>query len=353
MKALQKTNPEYYKNLIDIKQHEIDFNLKSATKSYSTTGILTIPVIVHVIWNTSSENISDAQIESQIDVLNEDFRRNNPDASNTPTEFTSVAADIEIEFILSNIIRKNTTKSSFSISDVNWNGIFDLSEEQAAGIKFDPDGSEAISTDKYLNIWVCNLEDGLLGYAQFPGGDSSIDGVVVTYNSFGRIGTLNPPFDEGRTATHEIGHWLNLYHIWGDDGTSCSGTDEVDDTPNQAGPNYDCPTHPHLSCSSNDMFMNYMDYTDDGCMNTFTQGQKTRMHALFSSGGARESFADCNDIEIKNQTISTDKNIDGCNDITIENITIQNNANVEINNGNEITIEKNFEVEVGSTFKIE
>ncbi|NLU40545.1 MAG: hypothetical protein GXX78_16830 [Bacteroidales bacterium] len=202
-------------------------------------------------------------------------------------------------------------------------------------------------------MWVCNLSGGLLGYAQFPGGESSTDGVVITFDSFGRTGTLNPPFDEGRTATHEIGHWLNLNHIWGDDGTSCFGTDNVGDTPNQAGPNYGCPSHPHLSCSSNDMFMNYMDYTDDGCMNIFTQGQKTRMHALFSSGGARESFTDCSNIYINNQTISTNKDIESCDDITIENVTIENNANVEIDAGNRIMIEKNFEVKVGSTLKME
>lgn len=130
MKALQKTNPAYYQNLINIKQHVDNFDLKSSTKSYSTSGILTIPVIVHVIWHTSAENISDAQIESQIDVLNEDFRRNNPDASNTPSDFTSVASDVDIEFILSDIIRTNTTQDSFSISDANGNGVFDLSEEQ-------------------------------------------------------------------------------------------------------------------------------------------------------------------------------------------------------------------------------
>lgn len=353
MKALQNTNPVYYQNLKNIKQHVDNFDMKSSTKTYSTSGILTIPVVVHVILHTSAENISNAQIESQIDILNEDFRRNNADASNTPSDFTSVAADVEIEFILSDIIRKNTTKSSFSISDANGNGVFDLSEEQTAGIKFNTYGSVAISTDMYLNVWVCNLAGGLLGYAQFPGGESSTDGVVITYDSFGRTGTLNPPFDEGRTATHEIGHWLNLNHIWGDDGTSCSGTDNVGDTPNQAGPNYGCPTHPHSSCSSNDMFMNYMDYTDDGCMNIFTQDQKTRMHAIFTSGGARASFADCGDIDIKNQTISTDKDIEGCDDIKIENVTIENNANVEIDAGNGITIEKNFEVKVGSTFKME
>ncbi len=262
LEILQNTNPAYYQRLVDIESHENDLKEFSA-EFFSSGGILTIPVIVHVIWNTTSENISDAQIESQIDVLNEDFRRNNPDASNTPLDFTSVAADVEIEFVLSNIIRKNTTKTSFTISDTNGNGVLDLAEEQTAGIKFNTYGSAAISTDKYLNIWVCDLAGGLLGYAQFPGGESSTDGVVITYDSFGRIGTLYTPFDEGRTATHEIGHWLNLRHIWGDDGNSCSGTDYVSDTPNQAGPNYSCPTHPHVSCTTNDMFMNYMDYTDD------------------------------------------------------------------------------------------
>ena len=125
---------------------------------------------------------------------------------------------------------------------------------------------DAWPSAQYLNLWVCPLAGGLLGYAQFPGGPAATDGVVILHSAFGINGTAAAPFNLGRTATHEIGHWLNLNHIWGDDGTGCSGTDNVADTPNQGGPNYGAPTFPHLSCSNGpngDLFVNYMDYVDD------------------------------------------------------------------------------------------
>lgn len=150
-------------------------------------------------------------------------------------------------------------------------------------------GLDAWPRDQYLNLWVCDLSGGLLGYAQFPGGAAATDGVVCDYQYFGTIGS-SAPFNKGRTATHEVGHWLNLYHIWGDDGTACTGSDLVADTPNQADENYGCPVFPAVSCSNGpngDMFMNYMDYTDDACMNMFTAGQKAREQALFATGGAR------------------------------------------------------------------
>ena len=106
--------------------------------------------------------------------------------------------------------------------------------------------------------------------------------VVILHSAFGTTGTAAAPFDRGRTATHEIGHWLNLYHIWGDDGTGCNGSDEVDDTPNCAGPNTGFLTFPSISCDNGpdgDMFMNYMDYTDDACMCMFTAEQVARIQA--------------------------------------------------------------------------
>ena len=139
----------------------------------------------------------------------------------------------------------------------------------------------------YLNIWVCNLGSGLLGYAQFPGGNPATDGVVCDYAYFGTIGTATFPFDEGRTCTHEVGHYLNLRHIWGDGG--CSVDDFVSDTPTSDGPNYGCALG-HVSCGSTDMVQNYMDYSDDGCMNLYTAGQAARMNALFAPGGARFSL---------------------------------------------------------------
>lgn len=256
-------------------------------------ALVTIPVVVHVVYNTATENISDAQIQSQIDVLNADFRKLNSDASLVPSAFSSLAADANIEFCLAStdpngasttgITRTSTTATSFSTND---------------GVKFTSSGGRnAWDATKYLNIWVCDISGGILGYAQFPGGSVSTDGVVIDYQYFGTIGTATAPFNKGRTATHEVGHWLNLYHIWGDDGTACTGSDSVSDTPNQADENYGCPVFPQVSCSNGpngDMFMNYMDYTDDACMYMFSNGQASRMQALFAAGGARASLLTSN-----------------------------------------------------------
>ena len=153
-------------------------------------------------------------------------------------------------------------------------------------------GINATDPQTTLNIWVCNLSNSLLGYAQFPGGNPASDGVVCDTQAFGTTGTAQSPFNKGRTATHEVGHWLNLYHIWGDDGSACTGSDQVADTPNQAGYNFGCPTFPKVTCNNQgDMSMNYMDYTDDGCMYMFTAGQKARALAIFAAGGPRAAFA--------------------------------------------------------------
>ncbi|MBK8659490.1 MAG: fibronectin type III domain-containing protein [Bacteroidetes bacterium] len=252
-------------------------------------AVVTIPVVVHVVYNTSAQNVSDAQIQSQLTVLNNDFRKLNADWSSTPSVFQSLVADAEVQFCLAQrdpsgnattgIIRKSTTVTSFSTND---------NVKRAAN-----GGSDAWPASSYLNLWVCNISGGILGYAQFPGGAAATDGVVINYTAFGTTGTAAAPFNKGRTATHEVGHWLNLYHIWGDDGTGCTGTDNVSDTPNQADENYGCPAFPTSSCSNGangDMFMNYMDYTDDACMFMFTAGQKARMQAMFAVGGARYSL---------------------------------------------------------------
>ncbi len=254
-----------------------------------TAAVITVPVVVHVVYNGSAQNISDARIIEQINVLNKDYSRTNADAGNTPSVWQSIAANTQVQFCLaqrdpsgnatSGIVRKSTTTSSFSTN----NNV----KHNSTG------GDDAWPAASYLNLWVCNLGGGLLGYSTFPGGSASVDGVVVLYSSVGgpnAPGTANP-YHLGRTATHEVGHWLNLFHIWGDDGTSCSGTDNVSDTPNQADENYGCPTFPNVSCSNGpngDMFMNYMDYTDDGCMNMFTVGQASRMQATLT--GTRSSI---------------------------------------------------------------
>jgi hypothetical protein len=273
-------------------------NIENHTKQFAQSGgagdraVITIPVVIHLVYYNAAQNLTDAQLLSQIDVLNADFRRTNADKGNTPAAFLGIAADTEVEFCMAKqdpngaatngIERRNTTVNGFTTDDK---------------MKYFAQGGLNIwDRNKYLNIWVCNLSGGLLGYAQFPGGPAATDGVVCDYAYFGTIGAT-PPFDKGRTATHEVGHWLNCYHIWGDDGTSCNGTDNVADTPNQADENYGCPSFPTISCSNGpngDMFMNYMDYTDDACMNVFSAGQKTRMQSLFSSGGARVSLTTSN-----------------------------------------------------------
>lgn len=248
-------------------------------------AVINIPVVVHVLYNTTAQNVSDAQIQSQLTVLNNDFRKLNSDWTNTPSTFTSLVADCEFNFCLATvsptgasttgIIRKSTTVTSFSTNDA---------------MKYaSQGGSDAWPTGQYLNLWVCNLSGGILGYAQFPGGASATDGVVINYTAFGTTGTAAAPFNKGRTATHEVGHWLNLRHIWGD--ATC-GNDLVTDTPVHNTSNYACPSHPKTNTcgTSAEMFMNYMDYTDDACMYMFSSGQKARMQALFVTGGARESL---------------------------------------------------------------
>ncbi len=274
-------------NRMDVENLDIKHWISNNTSSSkSMPNIITIPVVVHVIYKNSSQNISDAQIFSQIDILNEDFRMNNADASSVPSAFAGAAADCEIEFCLAvrdpngnvttGITRTYTTTSSFS-------GYTSMKYSSTGG-------QDAWNTSDYLNIWVCNLASGLLGFATFPGGNSSTDGVVCDYAYFGNTGTATSPYDLGRTATHEVGHWLNLYHIWGD---SYCGNDYVSDTPKHEESNYGCPSYPHSSScsgtgSSGEMFMNYMDYTNDACMFMFSTGQKNRMRATLN--GSRSSL---------------------------------------------------------------
>ncbi|MGC1471149.1 MAG: GEVED domain-containing protein [Psychroserpens sp.] len=247
-------------------------------------SIITIPVVVHVLYRNSTENISLAQIQSQLDVLNEDFRRTNPDADNV----WSQAADSQIEFCLvtvdpngnatSGITRKLTTRRNWGTND-------DMKSTSTGGVN-------PWDTSQYLNMWIVPqmlrpTGETILGYAQFPGGSAATDGVVMGYNYFGRIGNVSAPFDGGRTTTHEVGHYFNLRHIWGD--SNC-GNDFVSDTPTHQSPNSGCPAG-RTSCGSVDMYQNYMDYSNDVCMNIFTTGQKDRMRAVLAAGGARRSLA--------------------------------------------------------------
>ncbi|KAA1246272.1 zinc metalloprotease [Aquimarina sp. RZ0] len=233
-----------------------------------------IPVVVHVIYNNEVENISDAQIQSQIDVLNQDFNKTNTDSNQVPEEFLDVASDIKLNFKLDRILRISSKRASWGTNDQ---------------MKFTSNGgSNAIEPRNHLNIWVCTIGGGILGYAQFPGDNINTDGVVISSQYFGTEGSAQAPFNKGRTGTHEVGHWLNLRHIWGDG--NCTKDDFVDDTPISGTPNYGCPNYPTMHCDSNDMTMNYMDYVDDACMYMFTKGQVERMKAVFAENGPRKGF---------------------------------------------------------------
>lgn len=268
-----RENPELAAKMQEIER----FTQNAITNGRLVNGKIEIPVVVNVLYKTTAENISLTQIQSQIDVLNKDFNALNSDFNQVPTTFSGVKANVGISFVLDAVYRKSTTKTSW--------GTRDAMKKSTQG------GINPTSPTTKLNLWVCTIGGGILGYAQFPGGSSATDGVVIDSKYFGTTGTATAPFNKGRTATHEVGHWMNLRHIWGD--ATC-GSDLVSDTPNHNAANYGMPVFPHYStCTGTpiEMTMNYMDYTDDAGMYMFSNGQKSRMLAIFASGGSRFSFA--------------------------------------------------------------
>jgi len=278
---------------LDHKFRERHARIEEATSRRIAVGrmapsraIRKIPVVVHVVHNNPSEKISIAQVKSQIKVLNQDFRATNPDASNVPAVWTGVTADARVQFELAKKDPKGKKTSGIRFIPTNRAsfGSDDTVKSKLTG------GADAWPATRYLNVWVCTLSGGLLGYAQFPGGPKKTDGVVIRNTAFGTTGTAAAPFDKGRTATHEVGHFFNLRHIWGDV-NGCTGTDFVSDTPNAKLPNVGEPIFPHITCSNGphgDMFMNYMDYVDDAAMVMFTLGQVARMEATLA--GPRKSL---------------------------------------------------------------
>lgn len=245
--------------------------------------VYTIPVVVHVVYRTASQNISDAQVQSQIDVLNEDYRKMNADVTGVPSVWTNRVADCEIQFALAERTPDGFETNGITRSEtdvVSWNGSDDVKFTSLGG-------HSAWDASRYLNIWVCNIGGGLLGYAYQPGITPSLDGVVIGYKYFGRPSD-HADYNLGRTATHEIGHYFNLDHLWGAGGanTNCTADDGVSDTPKQQEPNYGCnTTYPHETCGTgvnSDMFNNYMDYGNDECLFFFTTGQKNRMLAALN-----------------------------------------------------------------------
>lgn len=272
-----KNNPELAARMQQI-ENQTNQTLTSAR--LLSNGQIQIPVVVNVLYRTAAENISAAQIQSQIDVLNRDFNGTNTDFSLVPSIFSGVKATVGISFVLDAVYRKATSKTSWSTND-------DMKIVAKGGMA-------AVSPTTKLNLWIVGKmlsgTSTILGYAQFPGGATSTDGVVIAYNYFGSTGAVSAPYNLGRTATHEVGHWMNLRHIWGD--ATC-GSDLVSDTPSHNAPNYGAPIYPHYStCTGTpvEMTMNYMDYVDDNAMYMFSNGQKARINAIFAVGGPRASF---------------------------------------------------------------
>lgn len=286
LNRLLKEDDKLYKKMYDIEKNTRSILAKSSnakkgkpgsggdggsTPPPDALGVINIPVVVTVVYSNSQENISQAQIDSQIAVMNADFRAQNSDAANTPSEFAGLIADTEVQFTLAGVRRYSNSTKQWGTND-------------AVKGQYPP-----VTPETTLNIWVCNIGGGILGYAQFPGGPAATDGVVVGPNYFGTTGYVSAPFNKGRTMTHEVGHYLNLRHIWGDG--RCQQDDFVADTPSSDGPNYGCPSYPTTNCRSTDMTMNYMDYTNDACMTMFSKGQKSRLRTVFASSGPRAAMA--------------------------------------------------------------
>ena len=281
-------------NLVTTRQQIEEFTARWIENNQDAErAVITIPVVVHVVYKTSIQNISDAQIQSQIDILNQDYRGTNSDIGGVPTIWTNRVADCEIQFQLATCNPDGYATNGITRTETdvaNWFGSDDVKVTSLGG--HDPWPSS-----DYLNIWVCNIGSGLLGYAYQPGINPLLDGVVIGYAYFG-FDSSSPSYDLGRTATHEIGHYLNLDHLWGPvaDNSNCNADDAVADTPKQMEPNYGCDaTYPHPSCgngSNSDMFNNYMDYGNDVCLFFFTNGQKDRMRAALN--GPRASLQSSN-----------------------------------------------------------
>jgi Pregnancy-associated plasma protein-A/Secretion system C-terminal sorting domain len=251
----------------------------------SSGDTIIVPVVVHIVLQNPAQ-ISDAQVQSQIDVLNQDYNASNPDTSRVPGVWKSLIGDMVIKYVLAKrtpdglptdgIDRVVTNQSSFSINYAAENV-----KHTATG------GANSWNSKEYLNIWVCVLQSGYLGVTTPPGlYPADEDGVVVTSDAFGTIGNLDPEYNKGRTTTHEVGHYWSLLHPWGLQASNpnCTDDDSVNDTPLQSGPIYGCPAFPYTdNCTPNypgTMFMNFMGYADDSCMNLFTKGQVDRMLSL-------------------------------------------------------------------------
>jgi len=270
-----------------------EFDLNQFPSTRDGFKEITIPIVVHVLYRLEEHNISYEQIASQIDVLNRDFNLLNADQAKIPDVFRSVAGKAKFTFKLANTdpYGNFTTGVTRTKTDVEY-----IADEMNYH-KSSQGGKTPWNQALYLNIWVCEIKGGTLGWSILPGSNiSERDGIVMSPRAFGTMGTAIEPYNGGRTLVHEMGHYFGLRHLWGSDDEACGFTDYMSDTPEQRSENFGCKEFPHYSCDgepNGDMFMNYMDYGNDTCMLFFTERQvaymqlivKTVRRALFYSQG--------------------------------------------------------------------
>ncbi|CAG5080922.1 M43 family zinc metalloprotease [Parvicella tangerina] len=269
--------------------------LEAFTKAYtannkgkSRAALYTIPVVFHVIHINGDGNISDAQIHDQMRILNEDYQKLNADTANTITAFKGIAADCQIEFKLAQIDPDGNCTKGITRHYDGRTLVGDHSVKEI--IHWDP--------SMYLNVYVCEEAAGLAGHALLPSAADTIsewDGIVIAHSYVGDIGTGDP--SRSVVLTHEIGHYLNLQHVWGgnnvpgypylpvNDAGNCAYDDGVTDTPNTIG--WSSCNLSHQSCGTLDNVQNFMEYAY--CPTMFTEGQKLRMHAALNSSIANRN----------------------------------------------------------------
>ncbi|HRN94176.1 MAG TPA: M43 family zinc metalloprotease [Chitinophagales bacterium] len=315
-KAMEVNNPGYLQSIKSAFQKaKSNANIRVSQRGNMLDTIYRIRTVFHVVYSKPEENLDDSVILSQLDVINEDFRRKNADTVNTRSIFSSFAADAGIEFFLADTDPDgNPTNGIIHSVGTPSGGIFGGFGASDEVKKTSTGGVNPWPTDKYLNIWICDLMGGIgvLGYSYPPAdslanwgsnnpkADSAVQGVVLYYKAVGRNNPspIDPSVDGGRSATHEIGHFLGLRHIWGDDqpmfgqGNKCAGdvdggSDGIDDTPDATDASQQtcdttkntCPD-PNLSQDYPDMVENYMDYSSDDCLNMFTNEQVALMREV-------------------------------------------------------------------------
>ncbi len=249
--------------------------------------VFTVPIVFHIVYYSDVENVSDQQVFSQIAALNRDYRKRNENFSKVHEDFKKVAADVEIEFCLTEKDPFGNETTGITRTQTPYANIghrLNPSDGRPAIYYSNLGGENAWDTQKYLNIWVCNIGGSILGSATFPGTViPEEDGIIIDYEAFGSVGTAKYPNNRGKTLAHEIGHYFDLQHIWGNKAGDCAIDDGIDDTPFQERPTQGCPSDRRVSCGSFDMYKDYMDYSADECLAMFTQGQKTRMLATLQT----------------------------------------------------------------------